>query len=129
MSFYSQQLALPKTRVSKNRLPPLLNLFPFHWDIELFLGDSLKAIGLCQRYPDASIAFDLRKFNSIDELELIGVFNMPGFSEVSAEIALARKMTGAIGNRVRLATRTAARPVYHSFTKSCGFTLHYLFFS
>jgi hypothetical protein len=35
----------------------------------------LKGIGLGQRYPDASIAFDLRKFNSIDELELIRAFN------------------------------------------------------
>src|SRR4029077_6548427 len=42
---------------------------------ELFLGDSLKGIGLGQRYPDASIAFDLRKFNSIDELELIRALN------------------------------------------------------
>src|SRR5439155_8610070 len=50
---------------------PVLNLFPFHWDIELFLGDSLKGIGLGQRHPDASIAFDLRKFHSIDELEFI----------------------------------------------------------
>src|SRR5204862_2096463 len=54
---------------------PVLNLFPFHWDIELFLGNSLKGIGLGQRYPDASIAFDLRKFHPVDALELIRAFN------------------------------------------------------
>jgi hypothetical protein len=35
----------------------------------------LKAIGLGKGYPDESLAFDLRKFNSINELELIGAFD------------------------------------------------------
>jgi hypothetical protein len=35
----------------------------------------LKGIGLGQRYPDASLAFDLGKFYSIDELELVRAFD------------------------------------------------------
>jgi hypothetical protein len=54
---------------------PILHFLPFHWDVHLFLGHGLKAIGLGQRYPDASLAFDLRKFNSINELELIRAFD------------------------------------------------------
>src|SRR5438128_3672754 len=53
----------------------VLHFFPFHWDVQFFLGHGLKGIGLCQRYPDTGFAFNLWKFNSIDELELIGAFD------------------------------------------------------
>ena len=49
----------------------VVNLFPFHRDIQFLFGDGLKGIGLCKRYPDTGLAFDLRQFNSIHELELI----------------------------------------------------------
>src|SRR6266545_4981559 len=34
---------------------PVLNLFPFHWDVQLFFDHSLKGISLGQRYPDAGL--------------------------------------------------------------------------
>ena len=54
---------------------PVLHSFPFYRDIQLFLSDGLKGIGLRQRYPNSGIAFYLWKFNSIDELELIRAFD------------------------------------------------------
>src|SRR6266498_4729415 len=56
----------------------VLYFFPFHWDVQLFLGHSLKGIGLRQRYPDTGFSFDLWKFNSIDELELVRAFDDAG---------------------------------------------------
>src|SRR5438270_12239711 len=54
---------------------PVLHLFPLHWNVELFLDHSLKCIGFRQRYPDTSLAFNLRKFDSIDELELVSALD------------------------------------------------------
>src|SRR5438874_1771477 len=54
---------------------PVLHSFPFYRDIQFFLSDGLKGIGLRQRYPNTGLAFDLWKFNSIDELELIRAFD------------------------------------------------------
>src|SRR6266404_93118 len=59
---------------------PILNLFPFHWDIQLFNSHALKSVSLRQRNPDASIPCDFRKFNSIDKLELICPFDNSGFA-------------------------------------------------
>src|SRR4029077_8159328 len=53
----------------------VLHLFPFHWDAQFFFGHSLKSIGLCQRDPDAGLAFDLWKFDLIDEFELVRAFD------------------------------------------------------
>ena len=56
----------------------VMHFFPFHWDVQFLLGHSLKAVGLCQRYPDAGFAFDLRQFDPVNELELIGTFDNAG---------------------------------------------------
>src|SRR5437870_12804329 len=53
----------------------VLHFFPFHWDVQLLLGDRLKAVGLCQRYPDAGLTLDLRQFDSVNELKPIGTFD------------------------------------------------------
>src|SRR5262249_29392904 len=53
----------------------VLYSFPFYRDVQLFLSNSLKRIGFRQRYPDAGLAFNVRKFDSIDELELVRAFN------------------------------------------------------
>src|SRR6267378_2317607 len=52
----------------------ILHFFPFHGDVQFFFGYGLEGVGLGQRYPDAGLAFDLWKFNSINELELIRPF-------------------------------------------------------
>src|SRR5204862_5160287 len=59
---------------------PVLNLFPFHWDVQLFNGHSLKGVRFCQRYPDAGLPCDLWKFNAIDKLELIRAFDNAGLT-------------------------------------------------
>src|SRR5205807_5694693 len=48
----------------------VMSLFPSHWNIQLFDGHGLKGVGLCQRYPDVSLACDVWKFNSINKLKL-----------------------------------------------------------
>jgi len=58
----------------------VLHFFPFHWDVQLLFGDRLKAVGLCQRYPDAGLAFDLRQFDSVNELEPIGTLDYAGLA-------------------------------------------------
>jgi hypothetical protein len=56
----------------------VLHFFPFHWDVQLVLGHVLKGIGLCEWYPDPGLAFDLRQFDPVNELELIGTFDNAG---------------------------------------------------
>ncbi len=47
----------------------VLYFFPFYRDVQFFFSYGLKRIGFRQRYPNAGLAFDLWKFDSIDELE------------------------------------------------------------
>jgi hypothetical protein len=58
----------------------VLNLIPFHRDVQFFDTYGLKSICLCERYPDASSAGDFRKFDAINELELIGAFDDAGLT-------------------------------------------------
>src|SRR5207247_10287822 len=47
----------------------VLHFFPFHWDVQLFFGDRLKAVGLCLRDPDAGLPFALLQFDSVNALK------------------------------------------------------------
>ena len=53
----------------------ILHFFPLHRDVHFFLGHGLKGIGFRQWYPDVGFSFDRRKFDSIDEFELVRAFN------------------------------------------------------
>ena len=58
----------------------VLNLVPFHRDVQLFHTYGLKSICLRERYPDASGAGDFRKFDAINELKFIGAFDDAGLT-------------------------------------------------
>src|SRR6476620_8571023 len=59
----------------------VLNLVPFHRDIQLFHSYGLESVCLRERYPDASGASDFRKFDAINELKFIGAFDDAGLTD------------------------------------------------
>ena len=58
----------------------ILHFLPLHWDVQLLLSHGLKAVGLCQRYPNAGLTLDLWQFDSVNKLELVGTFDNAGLA-------------------------------------------------
>jgi hypothetical protein len=64
----------------------VLNLVPFHRDVQFFHTYGLKSICLRERYPDACGTGDFWKFDAINELKFIGAFDDAGLTgSVSGE--------------------------------------------
>jgi hypothetical protein len=62
--------------------------FPFRLNIQLFDGHGLKCVRLRQRYPDAGLACDFRRFNSITSShELVSAFDNACFGSARTERA------------------------------------------
>src|SRR5207253_1874076 len=73
-------LRLEKEHANVISVIAVLNLVPFHRDLQFFHGHGLKSIGLRERYPDACRAGDFRKFNAVNKLKLVYAFDDAGLA-------------------------------------------------